>query len=193
MELKDMIELIHNGHSGQEKVARILYMDHGLHNGIKKTLSTLGAPEREFQDVFNFTIVQFMKTVLKNPDLKLSLNVNSYLFGIARNIYLQKIRKNKLMTVDLSDDLQQWDTEPLADLIIIDDEKRRVLHEILDQLGVKCKEVLISWASGYKMKEIAKRLNYSSEGAVRRRKFNCMKSLATYFEERPSLIKLFRQ
>lgn len=188
-----MIELIRSGKSGKEAVARALYLDDGLRHGVNKTISNLGAQTDEFHDIFNYTIVQFMKTVLKKTDFQISSNVNSYLFGVARNLYLQKIRSKKLVTVEMSEELVFIDDSPDVDLIIIDEEKREALHEILAQLGVKCKEVLIAWASGYKMKEIAEQLNYRSDVVVRRRKFNCMKSLAKYFHDRPALTKIFRQ
>lgn len=57
-----------------------------------------------------------------------------------------------------------------------------MLTSVLNQLGVKCREVLMYWASGYKMAEIAKLLDYASDVVVRRKKMNCMQELLTYLD-----------
>lgn len=57
-----------------------------------------------------------------------------------------------------------------------------MLHNVLDQLGVKCREVLMYWAAGYKMAEIAKMLDYKTDVVVRRKKMNCMQELLKFMD-----------
>lgn len=182
MEREEVFRLIESGSQGREQVARMFYKDKRLVHGIKKVLSSVGAPEDEFDDVFNYTIVQFFKSVMKDPSFKIKSNLNSYLFGIARNVYLQKLRKQRIQTSQLPDHLDVVDNEFSVDLKIIDEEKKGLLQKVLDQLGIKCREVLMYWASGYKMAETAKLLGYSSDGVVRRKKMKCMQELLLYLD-----------
>lgn len=182
MEREEIFNLIHSGATGREQVARYFYSDARLVHGIKKVLAGVNAPEDEFEDIFNYTIVQFFKSVMKDPSFKIKSNVNSYLFGIARNIYLQKLRKQRIQTTEIPDHLDAVDDEVIVDLKIIDNEKKGLLQQVLDQLGVKCREVLMYWASGYKMAEIASMLEYSSDVVVRRKKMNCMQELLKYMD-----------
>ena len=183
MEREEIFGHIHSGAEGREKVARYFYADQRLVHGIKKVLMTVNAPVEEFQDVFNYTIVQFFKSVMKDPSFQIKSNINSYLFGIARNIYLQKLRKQKIHTTEMPDHLDVEDTDVIIDLKIIDDEKKGLLQNVLSQLGIKCREVLMYWAAGYKMAEIAKKLNYKSDVVVRRKKMNCMQELLKYMND----------
>jgi RNA polymerase sigma-70 factor (ECF subfamily) len=182
MERNELFELIKSGSEGRERVARMFFKDIRLIHGVKKVLSSLGAAEREFEDVFNYTIVQFFKNVMKDPAFEIKTNVNSYLFGIARNIYIQKLRKQRIQTSEIPDHLDAVDEGIQVDLKIMDDERKEMLTSVLNQLGVKCREVLMYWASGYKMAEIAKLLDYASDVVVRRKKMNCMQELLTYLD-----------
>ena len=179
----DIINSIRSGQSGRERVVRALLDDESMKNGIYKIVKKMGGSEDEAADVVNLTMVQFLKTVMKITDFKLNNNINSYLFGIARNIYLQMLRKNSVSVVELEEHHDMSDNTGIIDLKIIQEEKHLLLHKILDRLGTKCREVLMYWAAGYKMAEIAKILDYSSDVVVRRKKMNCMRALSKYLDE----------
>jgi len=176
---------IRSGRIGRDQISRNLLSDAHLINSIRKTLFKLGAQDHDIPDVINYTIVQLMKNVLKNPNFHVRSNINSYLCGIARNIWLQKLRARKSTLVEMSETFEIEDEETSIDLIIINDEKKSILKSILERLGHNCKEVLMKWASGYRMKEIAELTGYRSAGVVRKRKYTCMKILADYFEQHP--------
>ncbi len=176
-----MFDLIRSGTAGREKVARHLYDDAKLKNGVRKVIGKLGANEEEFNEIFNYALVQLIKNVLRDGSFTIKTNVNSYIFGIARNLFLQKKRARKTATAELEDDIRV-DESAFVDLKIINEEKRDLLSKVLDNLGLKCREVLMYWASGYKMAEIAKLLNYSSDVVVRRKKMNCLNELSVYLD-----------
>ncbi|HKK88634.1 MAG TPA: hypothetical protein VJ917_07270, partial [Saprospiraceae bacterium] len=56
-------------------------------------------------------------------------------------------------------------------------ELKEILQQLLSQLGDMCKQLLIYWAEGYKMKEIATKMHIVSDTAVRKRKHSCLKKL----------------
>jgi len=43
------------------------------------------------------------------------------------------------------------------------------------------------WAGGYSMKEIMETMGGASEGAIRKKKFTCLKAVAKFLEEHPQL------
>ena len=188
-----MIAEIRSGTKGREKVISALYHDVKLQNGIKKIMQKGQASPEDFHEIFNLTLVQFMKRVMENPDFAIASNVNSYLFGIARNLWLQELRKRKKLPDQLPDDYKAMDETPNIDLIIINEEKKDLLQKILNKLGSKCREVLMLWASNYKMKEIAEQLDYSSEESARKKKFTCMKELVKYLTDNPAAKKMLRE
>jgi len=193
MHHNEMISEIRSGTAGRERVVRMLYKDVRLQNGIKKIMQIGKASEEDFYEIFNLTFVQFLKGVMEKPDFKIGTNVNSYLFGIARNLWLQELRKRNKLPVNLPEDFNAVDNDPTIDLLIMEEERKSTLHRVLDKLGKNCRKVLMLWAAGYKMKEIAGQLDYSSEEVVRKKKFNCMKELNSFLKENPSAKKMLAQ
>lgn len=193
MQYEELFSAIRSKQSSRELVIRKIYADTGLQNGIKKILLYGKASEEEFNEIFNYTLVQFLKRVMENKDFKIEKNLNSYLFGIAKNLWLHKLKERKHEHLSLLEDYELYDDATPIDLLIIHEEKKDILHNLLTKLGVKCKEVLLYWAEGYRMREIAKVLDYSSEGVVRRKKFTCLKELSAYLSLNPKIKEILKQ
>lgn len=174
---QEMIRLVRSGTEGRELVASEILNNTEIRRGVRKIVHKIEGPQAEMEDVFHLSIVQFMKSVMKNPDFTISSNVHSYIFGIARNLCLQRIRKAKLPMADLPEYVEMYDESTPIDLQIMNEERYALLHTILKDLGKKCREVLLNWAAGFKMAEIAKMLDYSSDVVVRRKKMKCLQEL----------------
>lgn len=174
---QEMIRLIRSGAEGREVVASEILNNTEIRRGVRKIVHKIEGPEVEMEEVFHYSIVQFMKSVMKNPEFTISSNVHSYIFGIARNICLQRIRKAKLPMAELPEYAEMDDDSVPIDLQIMNQERYSLLHSVLSTLGAKCREVLMHWAAGFKMAEIAKILDYSSDVVVRRKKMKCLQQL----------------
>ena len=73
------------------------------------------------------------------------------------------------------------------EILIMHEDQRQGIRDILDTLKDKCKEVLLLWSQKYSMKEIAGELNYSNEQVVRNKKNHCMKELKEKFRTHPHI------
>ncbi len=190
MQLSEMINSIRSGTAGRDRIIAQLYDDQHLQNTIKKILRVGNGSEEDFRSILSFTLVQFLKTVMKNKELTINGSLNNYLAGIARNLWVQELRKRNKLPRELPEDFNLKDETPSVDLRLIEEERSENLDKVLSKLGKNCKEVLMLWASNFKMAEIATQLNYKSEGMVRKKKYNCMKELSNYLEEHPQLKNL---
>lgn len=136
--------------------------------------------------VFHDSIISFVKRVFSDRDFELEGSVDGYIFGIARYLWLGELRKknknSQVLEANQAVDAQSniWDT-------ILSEDRRILLKEVMQKLGKNCKSVLMYWAGGYSMQEIADLLGYKSEGMVRKKKHNCWKSLLEWLEEHPSI------
>jgi len=81
---------------------------------------------------------------------------------------------------DLADDYT-------PETLLIDHSKKEIITTLLERLGRNCKEVLLHWANGYKMAEIADIMKYKSEGMVRKKKYQCFKELLSIIETNPQI------
>ena len=67
-----------------------------------------------------------------------------------------------------------------------------LLHSLLETLGKNCKEVLLLWGNGYKMRDIADIIGYKSEEMAKKKKYQCFKTLLIYLEQNPEIKKSLR-
>jgi len=151
----------------------------------------MGGTEEDFNNVFSLTLMKFVKAVIQKPDLIISYELNTYISGIAKYTYLDTIRKEKKHSyVDHSDKEDEMVESP--EELILNKDKMHLLNEILMKLGKNCKEVLMYWANGYKMKEIATLMDYKSDNMAKKKKYQCFKTLLLYIEDNPQIKSALR-
>ena len=182
---------IRSGKAGRDRVLIQLYQDKKLRAGIASVIRNVGGSKENFDDIFTTTLIQFVKTVIKRPDMVIRNELNTYLISIAKYICLANRKKQSKMTVssELSK-VMEWEDSPES--LVVKKEKIHLLHELISSLGDKCKEVLMYWANGYKMKEIAKLMDYKSENMAKKKKYKCFKSLLLIMEENPQIKSALR-
>jgi len=192
--LKDLMVEIKSSKIRREKVITMLYADKKLRNGIKKIVRIDQNSKSHFDEIFNYTLVQFLKNVMEKEDLVIRENIYSYLFGIARNLHLMKLRKEKRQPQELSEkDHQKQADDITIDLKIMNSEKKELIIKVLTLMGDQCKNILMYWSSDYRMKEIAELLGYKNESSVRKKKFDCMKKLSHYMESHPVTAQMLQE
>ena len=103
--------------------------------------------------------------------------------GITKGILRNKLKRDA--RTDLTDDYQQFDDadDISPESLLIDDERRAILDSLLGKLGKRCKDVLLLWAGGYSMDEIAVKLELSSEAMARKTKYKCKNQLMTLISD----------
>lgn len=188
MSLEEIIEGIRGTERQRAQVVKVLYQDHTLFESIRIYIQGHYGTEEDVQVVFDDMIVQLIKTVFTNRDFTIQGPLNAYLMGIAKHIWYAETRKrmNRIPTASLEDfDPAEDGASPLQSLMSC--ERAKTLHNILSSIGKNCREVLMFWANGYHMDEIAQRLGYQSEGMARKKKSICLKELLLLIESNPQL------
>lgn len=97
--------------------------------------------------------------------------------GIAKGYLRNKVKRDARM--NLVDDPLQFDGKDIdsPETTMISQQQREILDSKLDEIGERCKKVLMMWARNYSMKEIASELDFSSEAMARKTKFKCKEKL----------------
>ena len=183
---------IRSGKAGRDEAIGILYYDEVLRHKVNFVIKKYGGQSSDFEEVFNTSLMQFVKTVIKNKDMVITSTLHSYLCGIAKFVWMNKSKKeNKIHTENIDDQYDiQADTTPES--LLLDQSKIENLNELLEKLGKNCKEVLMHWANGYSMKEIADMMGYKSDNMAKKKKYMCFKELLDYLEQHPEIKKTLR-
>lgn len=186
--------MIRGDETSREICIRGILSDPKYRNGIQKIVTDRSGTDDDVTFVMNHTLVAFMKGVLKNRSLTIETNLYSYLNGIGKYIWLAELRqkatkRNKEVSIEIAFDVQIAGGFELG---MLNQEKSSILHMILEKMGDKCKQVLLLWSAGYSMREVADKVGYKSEGVARKKKFQCMQSLAEYLESNPHCKEMLR-
>ena len=138
--------------------------------------------------IFDETIVHFVKTAFNKANSSLSGELEPYLMGIARNLWYQECKKRK-REIALPDVIshQTADDQPVAEEIFLTKERYSLLHDVLNKLRSNCRAVLMHWANGFSMAEIAEKLGYQSEGMARKKKSQCLAELNDFLFQNPHI------
>ncbi|GLR16578.1 RNA polymerase sigma factor [Portibacter lacus] len=187
-EIQELLEQIRSGKDGRDKVVASLYHDQKLRNVISGYIKNRGGDETDVKSVFNLSLVQFVKTVVKNPNLEIKTSIYQFVFGIARHRWIDELesRSNK-KTSELKEYHKEIKDDQKADDLIINFENKALLNDLLEKLRRNCKQVLMYWANGYSMEEIAKMLNYNSFKMAKKKKYECFKQLLKYLDQNPQI------
>ena len=122
----------------------------------------------------------FLKALLSLPDSH--TNVRAWLYMVARNLYFNYYKKEKLSTYD--NEMQAVEDIGGEDILttIINDEKKLLLYRALNKLSSVKREVLeLQYFAGLSQKEIAAVLRLSPEN-VRVLGYRAKKDLKQYLE-----------
>lgn len=104
----------------------------------------------------------FLKAIISLPDNH--TNIRAWLYMVARNLYYnhRKKEKSKVFMEDLSEHLFTIEDNSLETLL--HNEKKQLLYQVLNQLDVTKREVLIlQYFGNFSQKEIAAMLHISPE------------------------------
>ena len=188
----DIISKIRGTESNRNEAIRKLVKDSVLKQKIKAYIVKNSGDATDGETIFHDSIVTFVKTVFTRQDFTLSVHLHGYLIGVARNLWMNELRKKKrTVTVPIEHASNTQEGEDNEGLMLRG-ERGRILKMVLDVMRKNCKDVLMFWASGYKMKEISERLAYKSEAVVRKKKSECMKELYDYLRENPHIKERIR-
>ncbi|MEM1324401.1 MAG: sigma-70 family RNA polymerase sigma factor [Bacteroidota bacterium] len=129
-------------------------------------------------DVYQDAMIVLVEAMRKGK-VTLQNNAKSYLFGIGRNLFVDRI-KSELKKRELQADLKnQADISENVTLDHIElSHRQQTLQQAIRQLGKKCQEILtLFYYRKYAIEAIQKAMNYNSENVVKAHKSRCLKQL----------------
>lgn len=144
------------------------------------------------QDIFQDSFLVLHKNVAEGVLENLRCSLSTYFIGICRNKAMEKMRGMSKMSVKGSDESLslldgEFRTEKIDALIALDDggfeeEKQRLVDEIVDDLPSPCNELLWGfYRDGLSMKTLAGMYGYS-EGSVKVVKHRCTEKFKARYQ-----------
>lgn len=139
-------------------------------------------------DVFQDAIVTLYFNVKEDRITKFEINVEAYLFGIAKNLLLKKNLKAK--REKLVGEFKEWEPQ-LIDVNIYNrfnvdkDHFNYELQKAFRSMQSKCKSIIqLYYYHRFTLESIANRLGYNNTDTVKARKNQCMKQLRALLQNK---------
>ena len=135
--------------------------------------------EEDAKDIYQEAFSAFYENINK-PDFELTSKIGTYLYGIAKRLWLKQLRQRGKIghLVDVDD----WGELQLAEEIDFMDEsvneRMEIVTQVLSGLGERCAELLKRfYFAKQSMKEIAKAMGYKSHHSTKKQKYKCLGNL----------------
>ncbi len=126
-------------------------------------------------EIFHESMVIFHRNVMRRKlQAPLQSRLKTYLFGIGKLVY----RKRGGQTQNWDDEIPDAPVEPEVENQAQRDAQAQLVQRLLSSIGEPCREILeMVYLKGYVMEAVAREMGLSSEGAARKRKFDCIQKM----------------
>lgn len=179
------IEIIDAINTGNDRNV-LKYMYNSFFPKVRKFILDNSGDTDAACDIFQDSIMVFYNYVKMNKfDTK--YEIGAFVYTVSRNLWFNRLRKEK-REVAMPAFYDSSDTGSDIMECIITREREEIVSGILSLLGQRC-EKLLRYSVFYKLKnsEICEKMGFSTENAVKTRKYKCMQKLISLIESRPLL------
>jgi len=176
------IEIVMGILKGDEGTLKYFYDKNFFH--VKEYIINNSGNVQDAEDIFQESLL-IVYQQLKSSLLELNYSIHSYFYGVCRNVWRNQMRKNH--KIIFSDSISEYVDERKIqeeETASISQYKEQIYRKHFAELDCKSKDLLKLFFAGKTTKEISDELN-CTEGAIRKRKFECKKFLLSKIEKDP--------
>ncbi len=184
---RDETELLGTLKKGDSRAFEFLYRSH--YRMVASLVLQNSGQEADAKELFQDTMVALFRQFRDRPDFVLQTRLGTYIYAIARNLWLKKLRQRRNQPFKLVEDETQLEGLPADESMNLNEmeyeEKHHVIKEILYTLKKECRDIIeYAFFRKWTGAEIASELGYT-EDFVKVKKFRCMKTLKLRVLEHP--------
>lgn len=177
----EFIAAIQSGGSKRERAVERLIDQYAGY--MHKVRQKLGLGEMEIQDAYTDAIIVVVNHI-ENNTFKGESKLSTFLYRIFYNKCVDVFRKNSTnkSSAQISYELPEIEDPTQSMLVKMSiQEERHNLERLMDQLGEKCKQILLDWGFwGYSMQEIAERNGLKHADSAKKQKYKCLQKLMKF-------------
>lgn len=178
------VEEIINGIKTRDScVLQFIYRNyyHSIHHFI---INNSGSQE-DAKDIFQESIIVIYRKVKEQNHFLLSSSFKTFIYSIARNLWLKNLRTRKYEGQKIQDQQKFIELKEEPFKISNEDLKMSLYQKYFNKLPVDCQNILRLSAKDIPQKEISEALGFKSENYVKKRKHGCKEKLIAMIKEDP--------
>lgn len=164
----EIIEHLQSGN--RNKALKVLYKEFPK---VKANILRSGGTKAIAEEIFQDSLLLLVEKV-EQPGFKLTSKLSSFLYGIARFLWMNELRKQQK-----SQELEWKDTLIVSATDLGYDEEKEArmleLERVLDQINERCQKIFrLFYYEGHSMKIIAEKLGFSNTNSAKTQKYKCL-------------------
>ena len=165
-----------------------------LHSVYKKNFHIIlglitknGGQDADAEDIFQESLVIIYDNLINN-NLILNVNFSTYLYAVAKNRWLDRLKKKgrEINIMDTQETIDYVDISLDIEEQIHRHEKRTLYLRNFSKLSDSCKRVLQLFFEGNNIASITAIMGFASDNYTRKRKFKCKERLIEYVKQDPA-------
>ncbi|NMD01220.1 MAG: sigma-70 family RNA polymerase sigma factor [Bacteroidales bacterium] len=143
-----------------------------------------GGNDDDAKDIFQEAMMVLFHNTQKEH-FQLSCQLNTYLYSIARNLWLTELRRQNKNTTEIED----FDQLLSEDELLMEEAEEKVkaqrnLKLSLETLGEPCKTILTAfYIEQLSMQEIAEKMGYTNSENAKNQKYKCLLRLKKIYQK----------
>ncbi len=143
-----------------------------------------GTPE-DAKDIFQETIIVIYRKLRDDGKIVLTCSFSTYLYSVARNLWLNQLRRKRIEPEKLSEITDFMDIDPDIPGFGESETRRKIFQKHFLRLPRDCQDILRLSLENIPQKEIASKLGFKSENYVKKRKHYCREMLIKSIKKDP--------
>lgn len=155
----------------ESKAFRLLYR---YHAPVTKLVTARGGSKQDALDIYQDALV-ILCDKIRSGNFTLQASLHTYLYSVCRYLWNDELkrrgRKPETSLADNHDVVSETDWQEIS----VQEEKMQLVQQVLNDLGQRCLKLLqLFYTAGKSMKEIARKMEFTSENAAKNQKYKCL-------------------
>ncbi len=168
------IEIVEGLKRGSDAHLKWVYTEY--YTMVESLILSNSGDKENAKDIYQESMVVLYENCQKEG-FELNCKLSSYLYSIARNLWLKQLRKKSNNNLQIEKDFSDFENVE-TEIVAYEEEKERfaMLDKAFQKLGEACTRLIkLFYYEGLKMDQIAEQLGYTNSANAKNQKYKCFK------------------
>ena len=172
--------------NGDDRIFQFIYKN--CFPDIRRLVLSNSGSDQDVEDLFHDSLLVSCNKLI-HTNLKLKCRFRTYLYSVARLLWLKELKQRRLRRQEYYDPDSQ-PGEIINSIAKLELAKMKIYDKHFKELSKECQKVLYMYFENATMEEIYKEMAYKNVQIAKDKKYRCKKSLMTRIANNPEYKKV---
>lgn len=190
---EELIRMIQGKEEERHQALRHFFLDQSLERMVFAKIQERGGSRQDAQDAYQDAFKVFQRHI-RNNTFEGRSTLRSYFVGIALRLWMDKNKHSWHNRVNLTDEALQLEEQSPDNPLdtVIDADRKKLVRQLLENMGERCKQILWLRANSHSMEEIAESIGLTNADMAKKEAYRCNNRLKEMILGKPDLVHLIK-